>query len=139
MAQIILLCVGVVVTAISAVALWQIIHLPLFGRHATGTLAGWRRTFHQKWLRSGHQIRATHYYPVVRFETPDGSRHETVGGLGYETKPDWPIGHPIAVRYASANPADATVEPLTPLWVFPAVFLVSGAIVLWAAISPWLG
>ena len=138
MAQIILLCVGGVVTTISAIALWRIVHLPLFGRQATGTLTGWRHTFEQKWLRSGHEIRTTYYYPVVRFETPDGSQHEAVGGLGYEAKPDWPIGRPLAVRYASANPADATLDPLTPMWVFPAVFLVSGAIVLCAAISPWL-
>ncbi len=138
MAQIILLCVGGIVTAISALELWQIVHLPLFGRQATGTLAGWRHTFAQKWLRSGHQIRTTRYYPVVRFETPDGSRHETVSDFGYETKPDWPISRPIAVRYASANPADATVDPLTPLWVFPTVFLVAGVVVLCAAIGPWL-
>jgi hypothetical protein len=37
------------------------------------------------------------------------------------------------VRYAPADPADSTIDPLTPMWIFPAIFLVSGAVVLVAA------
>jgi hypothetical protein len=84
MAQIILICVGALVTLISAAALWQMVKLPQFGRQAKGTLAGWRHTFEQKWLRGGHAIRTMHYYPVARFETPDGSQHQATGSIGYD-------------------------------------------------------
>ena len=130
MAQIVLLCVGGVVTLISAAVLWRIVRLPLFGRQTTGALADWRHTFEQKWLRSGHVVRTTRYYPIVRFETANGSPHQATGRIGYETKPDWPVGRPFTVRYAPADPTDATVDPLTPMWVFPAVFVVSGVVML---------
>ena len=136
MAQVILLCIGVLVSLVSAAMLWRMVKLPVFGRPATAALTGWRHTFEHKWLRSGHFTRTTLYYPVVEFEVPDGARYKASSDVGYPAKPDWPIGRPLAVRYAAANPRDATIDPLTPMWVFPAVFLVAGVVVLLAAIRP---
>ncbi len=86
---------------------------------------GWRHTFEQKWPRSGRLVRTTYYYPVARFETPDGSQHQATGSIGYDTRPDWPLGRGFVVRYAPAEPADSTIDPLTPMWIFPAIFLIA--------------
>jgi hypothetical protein len=134
MAAVALFCVGAILTLLSAAALWRAVKLPLVGRRVTGELIDWKRTFHEKYLRSGHHITSRQYYPVVRFETPDGARHVVVGSLGYDARPDWPAGHPITVLYAAGNPRDAAIDPLSPTWVFSAVFLVAGLVILAAAI-----
>jgi hypothetical protein len=74
-----------------------------------------------------------HFYPVVRFEAPGGSHHDLVSDLAYD-EPVWPAGRPFVVRYDPANPKDATVDPLTPTWIFLAVFLIAGLIILCAAL-----
>ena len=138
MAAIALLCIGVIVTGISAAALWRIFKLPLLGRKTSGALVGWRHTFHHKWLPTGHFTRSSEHFPVVRFETPDGAQHDVVSGLGYSPKPDWPAGRPFAVRYDPSDPSDATVDPVSPTWVFSAVFAVAGIVVLCAGLRQWL-
>jgi hypothetical protein len=37
------------------------------------------------------------------------------------------------VRYAPAEPADSTIDPLTPMWIFPAIFLIAPS--CWSPVS----
>ena len=138
MTSIVLLCIGAIVTAASAAALWRTFKLPLVGRQATGTLVEWQHTFHHKWLPTGHFTRTRQYFPIVRFETADGSARRVVSGLGYDPKPDWPVGRPFTVRYDPGDPDDATVDPISPTWVFAAVFAIAGLVVLCAGLRAWL-
>jgi hypothetical protein len=75
------------------------------------------------------------FFPVVRFEATDGSQHDVVSELGYEDAPAWPIGRQFEVRYDPANPRDATIDPMTPTWIFPVIFLIAGGLILWAVVS----
>jgi hypothetical protein len=134
MAAILLLLMGAIVTSMSAMALWHALRTPLFGRRAKGRLTGMRYAYHQQWLRSGHFARTKLYYPIVRFDADDGSAHSVVSELGYEAWPGWASDHPFNVRYNPTNPRDATADPLTPTWVFPAVFLIAGLVVLVAGL-----
>jgi hypothetical protein len=138
MSAIILLLIGVIVTWASAAALWRAVKLHLVGRHGSGALVSWRYTYRQRWLGNGRILQLRHFHPVVRFEAPDGSHHDIVSDLDYDDVPDWPIGRPFRVRYDPAHPRDATVDPLAPTWMFPAVFLIAGVIMLWAAVRPLL-
>jgi hypothetical protein len=128
-----LLAIGAAVTILSARALWDAVKLAVIGRRADGALVDWKSTFHEKYLRSGHHIVSRQHFPVVAFEVTDGSRHTVTGRIGYDPKPDWPVDRPFAVRYAAGNPRDATIDPLSPTWVFPAVFLAAGIVVLISA------
>ena len=134
-ASIILSAAGVIVTAMSAPALWHAVKLHLRGRRVTGALVDWRYTFDQKWLRSGHEVKTRHYFPIVRFEAADGSQHRVVSSLGYEAKPDWPVGRPFAVRYDPADLKHATPDPPTLAWIGPAAFLAVGIALLSAGLS----
>ena len=134
MAAALLLVIGAVVTLLSGSALWGAVKLPLIGRRATGTLLDWRISFHDKYLRTGHHIVSRQHFPVVQFEAEDGSSHTVVGSVGYDPKPDWPVGRPFAVRYAGGNPKDATIDALSPTWFFAAVFLAAGLVILSAAV-----
>ncbi len=135
MTAIILFLIGIIVTSLSAASLWRAVRLYLVGRRASGVLVNWWRTYHHQWLGTGHGIQAL--LSVVRFEVPGGSHHDLVSDLAYD-KPDWPAGRPFTVRYDPANPKDATVDPLAPTWIFLAIFLIAGFIILYAAISPVL-
>jgi uncharacterized protein DUF3592 len=128
-----LLVIGAAVTGLSGQALWRAVRLALIGRRADGALVDWKRTFHERYVRSGHHLVWRQHFPVVEFEVPDGSRHTVTGGIGYDTRPDWPDHRPFAVRYAADNPDDATIDPLSPTWVFSAVFLAAGVVVLASA------
>lgn len=134
MTAIILLLIGVIVTWASAAALWHAVKLHLVGRRGSGALVNWRYTYHQRWLGNGRILQLMHFHPVVRFEAPGGSHYDVVSDLDYDDVPEWPIGRPFPVRYDPADPRDATIDPLTPIWIFPAVFLIAGAIILWAAV-----
>jgi hypothetical protein len=114
------------------------VKLRLVGRQASGTLVDWRYAFHHQWLRTGHFTRTRQYHPIVRFEASDGSAHNVASNLGYDTRPDWPVGRPFTVHYDPANPEDATVDPLSPTWIFPAVFVVTGLVVLCAGLRLWI-
>jgi uncharacterized protein DUF3592 len=138
MTSIVLLCIGALVTAASATALWRTFKLRLLGRQATGTLVDWQRTFHHKWLGNGRFTQTRRYFPVVRFETADGSTRRVVSNLGYDPKPDWPAGRPFTVRYDPGDPNEATVDPISSTWVFPAVFAVAGLVVLCAGLRSYL-
>ena len=131
---IILLCAGAAVALLSAAALWQRVKLYVRGQHVTGALIGWRYTFDQKWLRSGHKVVTRCYYPIVRFEAADGSQHRVESAVGYEAKPDWPIGRPFPVRYDRTSPRDATADPASRAWIAPALSLIVGAALLYAGI-----
>jgi hypothetical protein len=133
MAEVVLPVIGAAVTLVSAHALWRAVKLALIGRRADGALVDWKRTFHEKYLRSGHHIVSRQHFPVVAFTATDGSRHTVVGGIGYDLQPDWPVGHSIPVRYDAGNPDDATIDPLSPTWMFPAVFLAAGVVILISA------
>ena len=140
MITIILLLIGFIVTWASAAALWQAVKLHLIGRAISGVLVRWRYTYHHQWLGNGRILRLRHLHPVVRFETPDGSHHDVVSDLAYDYDgaPNWPIGREFQVRFNPANPRDATIDPLSPTWVFPAIFLIAGLIILCAAARPLL-
>jgi hypothetical protein len=125
---IVLLCVGAILTLPTIIAIWPTIVLALRGRHAIGALVRWKHTFHQNFHRSGLEVRKTAFYAIVRFQTVAGSQHQVEGGLGHATKPDWPIGHPLPVRYDPANPADATVEGFLRPWATSVIFLIVGAV-----------
>jgi uncharacterized protein DUF3592 len=133
MAAVVLLVIGVAVTLVSAHALWRAVKLALIGQHADGALIDWKRTFREKYLHSGHHVVSRQHFPVVAFQAADGSRHTVVGAVGYDPQPDWPVGRPFPVRYAAGNPDDATIDALSPTWVFPAVFLAAGIVVLISA------
>ena len=133
MSAILVLLIGLIVASLSAAALWEAHRTPLLGRQARGNLAGLRHAYHHQWLRNGQFTRTKLYYPVVRFHAEDGSPHHVVSELGYES-PAWTFGHSFSVRYNPSNPRDATVDPLTPVWVFPAVFLIAGLVVLVAGL-----
>ena len=133
MIAIILLVIGFIVTSLSAASLWQALRLYLVGRRVSGILVNWRYTYHHQWLGNGLYKEFRHFHPVVRFEVPGCSHHEVVSELAYD-RPDWPADRPFTVRYDSANPKDATVDPLAPTWIFPAVFLIAGFIILYAGL-----
>ncbi len=137
MTTIILLVIGLMGTWLSGAALWQAVKLHLFSQRAMGVLLYWRHTHHLRWLGNGRILRLRRYYPVVRFEASDNAHHDVVSELGYE-EPDWPVDRPFVVRYDPKNPKNATVDPLDPTWIFPAVFLMVGLIVLYAAVHPLL-
>ena len=134
MAAALLIVIGAVVTLLAGRALWRGVNLPLTGRRADGTLVDWRSSLHEKYLRTGHHIVSRQHFPVVRFEAEDGSCHTVVGSVGYDPRPDWPVGRPFAVRHARDNPSDATIDPLSPTCFFPAVFLAAGLVILAAAL-----
>ena len=129
----VLLAIGAAVTLFSARALWDAVKLALIGRRADGALIDWKRTFHEQYLRSGHHVVSRQHFPVVAFDATDGARHTVTSGIGYDPQPDWPVDRRFAVRYAARNPNDATIDPLSPTWVFSAVFLVAGIAVLISA------
>jgi hypothetical protein len=134
MTAIILLLVGVIVTWLSAASLWRAVRLQFVGQRVSGVLVNWRHTYRHRWLGNGLFMELRHFHPIVRFEVPGGSHHEVVSDLAYDAVPDWPVGRPFPVRYDPANPKDATIDPLPPTWIFLAVFLVAGLIVLYAAL-----
>jgi hypothetical protein len=134
MAAVVLLVIGAVVALLSGSALWRVVKLPLIGRWANGTLVDWRSSLHEKHLRTGHHVVSRQHFPVVQFQVQDGSCHTVEGSVGYDRKPDWPLGRPFAVRYAGGNPDDATIDPLSPTCFFPAVFLAAGIVILAAAL-----
>lgn len=137
MTAIILLLIGLIVTSLSAAALWRAVKLYLVGRRASGALVGWRYAYHHKWLGDGNFIKLSHFHPIVRFEASGGSRHDVVSDLAYD-RPEWPVGRPSTVRYDAANPNDATIDPLAPTWIFSVIFLIAGLVVLCAAFRPLL-
>ncbi|MPZ32982.1 MAG: DUF3592 domain-containing protein [Rhodospirillales bacterium] len=138
MTAITLLIIGVIVTWASAAALWQAVKLHLIGRRVSGALVDWRYTYHHQYLGNGRILLLRHFHPAVRFEASGGSPHDVVSDLAYDEVQNWPIGRPFGVRYDPANPREATIDPLAPTWMFPAVFLIAGVIMLWAAVRPLL-
>ncbi|MBL6649978.1 MAG: hypothetical protein ISP49_00175 [Reyranella sp.] len=93
-----LLVIGAAVTLLSGHALWCAVKLPLIGRHAEGALIGWKRTFHEKYLRTGHHVVSRRYFPVVAFEATDGSRH-TARWVTIRSRTGQPAGaSPPAIR-----------------------------------------
>lgn len=133
MTAIALLLIGIAVTALSGASLWRTVRLHLVGSRASGILVNWRRTHRREWLGNGLYAEFRHFYPIVRFEVPDGSHYEIVSDLAYDGL-DWPASGCFAVRYDPANPKDATVDPLAPTWLLLAVFLLAGLILLYVGL-----
>ena len=134
---VVLLCAGVLLTLAGAASLWPAAKLYIRGQQTSGKLVWWRHTFHQKFYPSGLEVRRTCVYPVVRFQAADGSEHQVESGKGHETKPDWPIGHPFAVRYDPSNPSNASVVGTKQPWKVSAAILIVGAALVLAAIYLW--
>jgi hypothetical protein len=134
---VVLLCAGILLTLAGTAALWPTIKLYVGGRRTTGKLLRWRQTFYQKFYRSGLEVKKTYFYPIVSFQAADGSEHQVESGKGYETKPDWPIGHPFALRYDPSNPSQASVDGTTPPWKGRASVLIAGVVLVLAAIWQW--
>jgi hypothetical protein len=134
---VILLCAGVFLTLAAAATLWPMLKLHVGGQRTIGKLVWWRHTFYQKFYRSGLEVKKNWFYPVVSFQAADGSEHQVEGGKAYEAKPDWPIGHPFALRYDPSNPSHASVEGTTPPWKGRASLLIVGAVLVLAAIFVW--
>jgi hypothetical protein len=133
MTAIILLLIGIIVTSLSTASLWRAVRLYLVGRRVSGILVNWRHAYRHQYLGNGLYVEFRHFYPIVRFEVPGGSQHDIESDLAYDV-PDWPAGRPFTVRYDPANPKDATVDPLAPTWIFLAIFVIAGLIMLYAAL-----
>jgi hypothetical protein len=135
--SVVLLCPGVLLILAGTASLWPTVKLCIRGQQTTGKLVWWRQTFYQKFHRGGLEVRRTCFYPVVRFQAADGSEYRVESGEGHETKPNWPIGHPFAVRYDPSNPSNASVEGTTQPWKVSAAILIVGAALVLAAIYLW--
>ncbi|MBI2739920.1 MAG: DUF3592 domain-containing protein [Rhodospirillales bacterium] len=138
MTTIILLAIGFMGTLLSGAAVWQAVKLHLVGQRTTGVLLYWQHTNHHRWLGNGRIMRSRHYHPVVRFEASDNAQHHVVSELAYEEVPNWPVDRPFVVRYDPKNPRNATIDPLDSTWIFPAIFLFGGLVVIYATVYPLL-
>ena len=134
---VVLLCVGALLTLAATASLWPTVRLFIRGQQTTGKLVWWRQTFYQKFYPSGLEVKRMCFYPVVRFQAADGSEYQVESGKGHEAKPDWPIGHPFAVRYDPSNPSNASVEGTSQPCRVSAAILVVGAALVLAAIYLW--
>jgi hypothetical protein len=79
--------------------------------------------------------------PVIRFTTPDGTEHTFTDSLASKP-PRYRLGDQVAIRYATADPADAIVDSFISLWFVPTVIGILGVAatgvgVASAVVVPW--
>lgn len=92
---------------------------------AVGTLLG----FEEKKMKSG-----TLYYPVVRFQTPDGETHEARYAFG-DAEWDCVAGDELDLRYNPANPQEIYLDHVQSVWQQYAspFFIIIGGLIFIAA------
>jgi len=106
--------VTVVCGTVGTVLLLRRISLFINGERVEGSFVRWET----------RGLRRVHYYPVVRFEGPDGSNYEFVGSPGSSSKKE---ERTYQILYPVGNPKGAMVHGILAYWGAPLAFWILAA------------
>lgn len=74
---------------------------------------------------SRHHNRKHTYYPVLRYQTQEGTSHEVVSPVG-SNPPRYREGEQVTILYNPANPQQVRINNFLNLWLMPLLFGVLG-------------
>ena len=80
---------------------------------------------------------STSYYPIVEFQTPDGTRIEFRGGVG-SNPPSYTRGEAVKVLYQPAAPERARIHSTFALWGASIIVVILGVAFAGAGIGWWI-
>ena len=113
---------GLCVTLFALYATAGRVRLWLFGIRVRGVIVG---TETRRSAANSGSKRRTYYFPVVQFETDDGTCAEfTFCSAEPETMPE--IGDTVAVLYDPQSPGDATIDSFRGMWRGPILTILFG-------------